>query len=65
MEAQRFPDDYDGIIAAAPALSITRALVAFEWNPQAALLDPASHFPARKVPAIDSPSSKRATRATA
>lgn len=33
MEAQRYPDDYDGIVAAAPALSITRALAAFEWNP--------------------------------
>ena len=53
MEAQRFPEDYDGIIAAAPALSITRALLAFEWNQQAALVDPAAHIPARKVPAIE------------
>jgi feruloyl esterase len=52
MEAQRYPDDYDGIIAAAPALSITRALLAFEWNQHAGWLDPAGHIPARKIPAI-------------
>ena len=52
MEAQRYPDDYDGIIAGAPALSITRALLAFEWNQHSGLLDPAGHVPARKIPAI-------------
>jgi hypothetical protein len=52
MEAQRYPDDYDGIIAGAPALSITRALLAFEWNQHASVLDPAGHVPARKIPAI-------------
>ena len=52
MEAQRYPDDYNGIIAAAPALSITRALVAFEWNQHSSLVDPAGHLPARKIPAI-------------
>ena len=54
MEAQRYPDDYDGIIAAAPALSITRALLAFEWNQHSGLLDPTRHIPARKIPAIAS-----------
>ncbi len=52
MEAQRYPDDYDGIVAAAPALSITRALLAFEWNQHTGLVDPAGHIPARKIPAI-------------
>ena len=52
MEAQRYPDDYNGIIAAAPALSITRVLLAFEWNQYTALVDPAGHIPARKIPAI-------------
>ena len=32
MEAQRYPDDYDGIIAGAPAASWTRIMLNFTWN---------------------------------
>jgi feruloyl esterase len=35
MEAQRYPTDFDGIIAAAPALDITGLMLGFNWNEQA------------------------------
>jgi feruloyl esterase len=52
MEAQRFPGDYDGIIAGAPAYFWTHLLTAALWNLQATTLDPASYIPAAKIPAI-------------
>lgn len=52
MEAQRFPDDYDGIIAGAPAAYWTRLLASFGWDLQPAERDPAAYIPAAKVPAI-------------
>jgi feruloyl esterase len=53
MEAQRYPDDYDGIISGAPAAHFTRITAAFDWDLQAMTLDPASHIPARKLSAIE------------
>jgi hypothetical protein len=53
MEAQRFPADYDGIIAGAPAGFLTHIGVAFIWDAQAAEIDPASYIPATKYPAIE------------
>jgi feruloyl esterase len=35
MEARRFPDDYDGIIAGAPAAGWTKLMTSFAWNTQA------------------------------
>jgi hypothetical protein len=52
MEAQRYPEDYDGIIAGAPANYWTHLLAAGIWNTQALVLDPASYISARKLPAI-------------
>jgi len=52
MEAQRFPNDYDGILAGAPANYWTRVFATFIWDIQAAQKDPASYIPARKIPAI-------------
>ncbi len=52
MEAERFPEDYDGIIAGAPAYYWTRLLTAAMWDVQATTLDPASYIPAAKIPAI-------------
>ena len=52
MEAQRFPEDYDGIVAGAPANYWTHLLSSGVWNAQATTKDPASYIPASKVPAI-------------
>jgi hypothetical protein len=52
MEAQRFPDDYDGIIAGAPAAYWTRLLASFGWDLQPGERDPAAYIPSSKVPAI-------------
>ncbi len=52
MEAQRFPADYDGIIAGAPANPTTRLS---SWNTyigHAALKDPANTIPSSKYPMI-------------
>jgi tannase/feruloyl esterase len=53
MEAQRFPADYDGIIAGAPANDFTHLLAQAVWNRQATEADPAAYIPASKVPAIE------------
>ncbi len=52
MEAQRYPNDYDGIIAGAPANAFTYILAGFAWNMQM-LSDPASYIPAKKLKAIE------------
>jgi Tannase and feruloyl esterase len=53
MEAQRFPADYDGIIAGAPAYFLTHAAAGFTVGAQATEADPASYIPASKLPAIE------------
>lgn len=52
MEAQRFPDDYDGILAGAPANFWTHLLTKGLADAQATTLDPASYIPSSKLPAI-------------
>lgn len=52
MEAQRYPDDYDGILAGAPANYWTRLLSTAVWDTQALTVDPNSYIPAGKIPAI-------------
>ena len=52
MEAQRYPADYDGIIAGAPAYRFTQLMAQFVWNTQALTSDQASYIPAAKLPAI-------------
>src|SRR2546430_13933437 len=47
-EAQMFPDDYDGIIAGAPANRTAISL----WIAHAVLKDPASYIPPAKYPII-------------
>lgn len=51
MEAQRFPEDYDGVIAGAPAISWTGIAATMIWNDQAQRVAGAA-IPASKVPAL-------------
>jgi feruloyl esterase len=59
-EAQRFPADYDGIIAGAPANRTALAL----WIASAQLKDPASYIPPAKYPAIHQAVLANATQST-
>jgi feruloyl esterase len=52
MEAQRFPDDYDGIVAGAPTNNWTKMMFERIWVAQATLKDPASYIPPTKYPMI-------------
>lgn len=53
MEAQRYPADYDGIIAGAPANDWTHLLSSAASGVKATLSEPASYIPAAKLPAIE------------
>ena len=53
MEAQRFPEDYDGIIAGAPANDFTHLLAQAVFNRQATESDPAAYIWPSVVPAIE------------
>jgi Tannase and feruloyl esterase len=52
MEAQRYPEDYDGILAGAPANFWTHLLSSALWDAQATTSDRASYIPASKLPAL-------------
>jgi len=52
MEAQRYPNDFDGIVAGAPANNWSHLFAGFVWNEQALLKDPASIVPPAKLPVI-------------
>jgi Tannase and feruloyl esterase len=52
MEAQRFPNDFDGIIVGSPANDWTDLFVGFIWNEQALLDDPASYIPPNLLPVL-------------
>jgi Tannase and feruloyl esterase len=51
MEAQRFPGDFIGIVAGAPANYWTHLLAGAIWDEQALRIDPASYVPPAKLPA--------------
>jgi len=53
MEAQRFPDDYDGIVAGASANFWTHQSAAWVWEARATLDNPASFIPLSKLPMIN------------
>jgi feruloyl esterase len=52
MEAQRYPEDFNGILAGAPANNWSRLFTGFIWNEQAALKSPGSSIPPAKLPAL-------------
>jgi feruloyl esterase len=52
MEAQRYPDEFNGILAGAPANNWSHLFTGFVWNEQAVLKTPASSIPPAKLPAI-------------
>jgi Tannase and feruloyl esterase len=52
MEVQRYPGDYDGVLAGAPANNWTHLLTKAIADGQATTLDPASYIPPSKLPAI-------------
>ncbi len=52
MVAQRFPDDFDGIIVGSPANAWTHLFSGFIWNAQAMLIDPASYVPPSLLPVL-------------
>jgi feruloyl esterase len=51
-EAQRFPLDYDGIVAGAPANNWTPLMAGGVWNAQAEGKNPESFIPATKYPLL-------------
>src|SRR5207302_4122539 len=51
-EAQQFPDDYDGIVAGAPANYWTHLMASGVWIGQATLKDAASRIPQEKYSLI-------------
>src|SRR5262249_42997344 len=53
MEAQRFPEDYDGIIGGAPSNFSTHQNALNIWVNQALLSDPASYVKPAKLQAIE------------
>lgn len=53
MEAQRYPEDYDGIVAGAPANNWTHMMTTTLGYTQAMTQDREDYIPSRKLPAID------------
>jgi feruloyl esterase len=52
MEAQRYPDDYNGIIEGDPAAFWTHLMFETVWPVEVSLKDPASYIPPSKYPLI-------------
>jgi feruloyl esterase len=52
MEAQRYPEDFNGILAGAPASNWSHLFTGFVWNEQAALNSPGSSIPPAKLAAL-------------
>jgi hypothetical protein len=53
VEAQRYPEDFDGILVGDPANNFIALIAAGAWNVQAAAATPGSPITASKVPAIE------------
>jgi feruloyl esterase len=53
MEAERYPEDFDGIIAGAPANNWSHQFAGFMWNELALNAKPESRITAEQLPAIE------------
>jgi pimeloyl-ACP methyl ester carboxylesterase len=53
MEARRYPDDYDGIIAGQPATSFTKVMASFMWNRLAIRGNPGASGLVDKLPILE------------
>ncbi len=56
IEAQRYPDDFNGILVGSPANYWTDLMVRFLWDQRALLDQPASYIPPSKLPAVQAAS---------
>jgi len=54
LEAQRYPADYDGIIAGAPANNLTHLVADFVWDMQALDASPATYMSGNQMRALES-----------
>jgi Tannase and feruloyl esterase len=52
IEAQRYPEDYDGVLAGDPANNFTAMVATFAYDTQVLTVDPASFIPPAKIPTI-------------
>jgi tannase/feruloyl esterase len=52
MSAQRYPADFQGILAAAPSANFTGVMTTFAWNQRALRATPESYIPPAKLPVI-------------
>ena len=52
MEAEKFPEDYDGIVGGAPAQNRTGVHMSILWNFVTLEKDPAAYIPAAKLPML-------------
>ena len=52
MEAQRYPEDFNGILAGAPAANWSHLFTGFVWNERALLSSPGSGIPPAKLPLL-------------
>jgi feruloyl esterase len=53
MEAQRYPEDFNGILAGSPGHAWMSLMAGFAWNAQALLKDPANYIPSSKRELIE------------
>jgi hypothetical protein len=56
VEAQRFPDDYDGIVADSPAFAVSDMFTSWIWQQQAQLAAPDAWLSPDKLPALSAAS---------
>ena len=54
MQVERFPEDFDGVVAGAPANNWTRQFTGFVWNERALFASGKNILPAEKLPLLES-----------